>query len=210
MKKRIVCFGDSNTWGYNPYTDGRFSEDIRWTCILQKELGHNYTVLEEGLCGRTTVFSDPLNENMSGFEYIYTALMTCNPVDILIVMLGTNDTKQRFNATAKNITDGLIRLINKAKTIPAWTGKPNIIIISPVPIDKDCYTAIFAGEMGSECSEKSYALSKLYKQAAKDLNCGFIDAKDYAKVNTMDYMHIDENGHINLGKAVAKYILDLE
>ena len=105
MKNHIVCFGDSNTHGYcaDPndtadHTD-RFTEDERWTCLLQKALGEDYLVLEEGLSGRTTVFRDPLHECMSGLDVIYSTLMSHEPVDLLIIMLGTNDTKERFNAS---------------------------------------------------------------------------------------------------------------
>ncbi len=101
MKKRIVCFGDSNTWGYDAVTRERFAEEIRWTGLLQKELGEGYQIVEEGLCGRTSVFEDPLNEGMSGLAYLYPCLMSHAPVDLLILMLGTNDCKQRFGLTAK-------------------------------------------------------------------------------------------------------------
>ena len=113
MKKHIVCFGDSNTHGYcaDPndtadHTD-RFTEDERWTCLLQKALGEDYLVLEEGLSGRTTVFRDPLHECMSGLDVIYSTLMSHEPVDLLIIMLGTNDTKERFNASPACIGIGM-------------------------------------------------------------------------------------------------------
>ena len=74
MKKHIVCFGDSNTHGYCAMNDGRFDENERWTCFLQKNLGEDYLVLEEGLSGRTTCFNDPLFEGLSGLDYIYPCL----------------------------------------------------------------------------------------------------------------------------------------
>ena len=92
MKKHIVCFGDSNTHGYCAMNDGRFDENERWTCFLQKNLGEDYLVLEEGLSGRTTCFNDPLFEGLSGLDYIYPCLMSHEPVDLLVIMLGTNDT----------------------------------------------------------------------------------------------------------------------
>ncbi len=102
MKKHIVCFGDSNTHGYcadpkdtETHAD-RFSENERWTCLLQKALGDEYYVIEEGLSGRTTVFDDALHEKMSGLDSIYSCLMSHEPVDLLIIMLGTNDCKERF------------------------------------------------------------------------------------------------------------------
>ena len=134
--KTIVCFGDSNTHGYDSSTGGRFSEKERWTCLLQEMLPSDYLIREEGLSGRTTSFSDPLFEGLDGISYIYPCLMTHEPVDLLIIMLGTNDTKERFSATAKNITQGLERLILKAKsTIGAWKNTPNILVIAPPAIE---------------------------------------------------------------------------
>ena len=90
--------GDSNTHGYCAMNDGRFDENERWTCLLQKNLGEDYLVLEEGLSGRTTCFQEPLFEGLSGLDYIYPCLMSREPVDLLVIMLGTNDTKERFGA----------------------------------------------------------------------------------------------------------------
>lgn len=101
MKRTIVAFGDSNTHGYCSETGGRFSEEERWPCLLEKYLGEEYRVMEEGLSGRTTVFEDPLFEGLSGLSYIFPCLMTHEPVDLLIIMLGTNDTKARFPVTAR-------------------------------------------------------------------------------------------------------------
>ena len=107
MKKHIVCYGDSNTHGYCAETGGRFSEDERWTCLLQSYLGDDFLVLEEGLSGRTTCFDDPIHEGLSGLDHIYPCLMTHEPVDLLIIMLGTNDTKERFGVSPACIALGL-------------------------------------------------------------------------------------------------------
>ena len=126
MMKHIVCFGDSNTHGYcadpKDCAEGgnRYNEAERWPCLLQDLLGPEAKVLEEGLSGRTTVFSDPLHESMSGLEVIYSVLMSHEPVDLLIIMLGTNDTKERFNANAACIGIGMERLLDKAKSVPCW------------------------------------------------------------------------------------------
>ena len=118
MKKHIVCFGDSNTHGYcaepADCADGgdRFNENERWTCLLQKALGEDYLVIEEGLSGRTTVFQDPLHECMSGLDAIYSCLMSHERVDLLIIMLGTNDTKERFGANSACIAIGMERLVH--------------------------------------------------------------------------------------------------
>ena len=161
MKKHIVCFGDSNTHGYcadpNDCADGgdRFNENERWTCLLQKSLGEDYLVLEEGLSGRTTVFSDPLHESMAGIETVYTCLMSHEPVDLLIIMLGTNDTKERFAANAPAIAVGMERLLLKCKSIPCWSGnQPNILVVCPPPLGEGFHDEV----MGNGCVEKSVAL----------------------------------------------------
>lgn len=112
--KTIICYGDSNTHGYNSSNGGRFSTKERWPCLLDALLPKNYTVKEEGLSGRTAVFEDPLFEGLNGLSYLYPCLMTHEPVDLLIIMLGTNDTKERFGATPENIAKGMERLVQKA------------------------------------------------------------------------------------------------
>ena len=99
--KKIVCFGDSNTHGYNSKNGGRFSENERWTKLLDKYLGEEYDIAEEGLEGRTACFEDPLFEGLCGYNYIYPCIMTHKPIDLLIIMLGTNDVKERFSVTNK-------------------------------------------------------------------------------------------------------------
>ena len=96
----ILCFGDSNTWGYKPDKTGRFDENTRWTALLQKKLGPEYHIIEEGLCGRTTVFQDELRESRRGLDMIGVTVEMHNPLDLVIIMLGTNDCKTRYGASA--------------------------------------------------------------------------------------------------------------
>ena len=119
MKKHILCFGDSNTHGYCADPDDclgggiRFTEEQRWTRLLQKALGEDYLVIEEGLSGRTTCFDDPIHEGLNALDYIYPCLKSHEAIDLLIIMLGTNDTKDRFYASAACIALGMARLVNK-------------------------------------------------------------------------------------------------
>ena len=128
MKKHILCLGDSNTHGYcadpNDCADHgiRFNEDERWTCRLQKALGEEYLVTEEGLSGRTTVFVDPLHESMDALSVAYALLKSHEVIDLLIIMLGTNDVKERFGANAACIGAGMERLLLKAKSVDCWGG----------------------------------------------------------------------------------------
>lgn len=209
MKRHIVCYGDSNTHGYcadvHDSADGgnRFGENERWTRLLERLLGEEYLVLEEGLGGRTTVFEDPLHEGMSALSVVYPILMSHEPIDLLVIMLGTNDTKERFSANPSCIGAGLERLIIKAKTVPAWkNGVPNILIIAPPHIHKEFYDP----NMGEGCAEKSAALAPIYETVCKRQGCAFLDAEGVAEFNNVDHMHLTRRGHAALAARLADII----
>lgn len=204
MERRILCFGDSNTWGYDVKTDSRFPASIRWTCQLQALLPE-YQILEEGLCGRTTVFADPLNEGMRGIDYLKPCLCTHSPLHALLLALGTNDCKERFSATAKNIADGMQRLIQAAKQAAVWTDQPNILVIAPPPMPKELSLGCFSGEMG-DCSEKSYLLAKYYQAAALREGCQFLDLNGIAEMSQLDHMHYTAASMPKIAAAIAKII----
>ena len=215
MGKHIICFGDSNTHGYcadpadcedgliNPPSGLRFNENERWTCLLQKKLGDDYLVYEEGLSGRTTVFRDPLHECMSGLDVIYSTLMSHEPVSLLIIMLGTNDTKERFAANAACISAGLERLALKAETVPAWAGeKPNILVVAPPCIGAGHNDAF----MGKGCHERSLDVAKYYKAKCEAHGWAFLDAEGVAEFNKIDFMHLTKNGHAALAEKLAELV----
>ena len=213
MKKHIVCFGDSNTHGYcaDPAdcADGgdRYNEEERWTCLLQKALGEEYLVLEEGLSGRTTVFPDPLHESMSGLDVIYSTLMSHEPVDLLILMLGTNDTKERLGANAACIGIGMERLVMKAKTVPAWRdGKPNILLIAPPHIGEGLYLRPEGVPMGPGCPEKSRGVAERFAVVAQNQGCAFLDAEGLAEFNKLDCMHLTRLGHKQLADKLSELV----
>ena len=208
MKHQILCFGDSNTFGYSAdpaeCADGghRFNEDERWTCLLGKRLGAGYHVIEGGLSGRTTVFSDPLHESMDAISCAYATLMSHEPLDLLIIMLGTNDTKERFAANAAAIAVGMERLLKKCKSVECWGGKqPNILVVCPPPIGEPFHDEV----MGEGCIEKSRALPPYLKAVAERNGAHFFDAKDCA-FNTVDFMHLSRKGHEQLADALAALV----
>ena len=208
MKKRILCYGDSNTWGYDAFTDGRFPDEVRWTGRLSRLLGPSCTVIEEGLCGRTTVFDDPLNEGLSGLSYLCPCMMSHAPLDLLIVMLGTNDCKARFSLTPRNIACGMKRLLIKAQQVPAWRNRPQILLVAPGPIQPECETSPVFAEMGI-CSERSFGLSAEFRAVAETLHTDFLDAGAFVTMNTLDYMHLDKNSHRILAERIQEYIAGL-
>lgn len=212
MKKHIVCLGDSNTHGYaadvSDNADGgnRFNEDERWTMRLQEALGDDYLVIEEGLGGRTTVFSDPLHEGMDALSHVYPILMSHEPVDLLIIMLGTNDTKERFSASPLVIACGMERLIKKVKTIECWKdGKSNILVVCPPPIREE-FREVFSVEwMGPDCVRKSRELAPLYKAVCERNGVRFFNAEE-CEFNRVDCMHLTRKGHETLASSLLPIV----
>lgn len=213
MKKHIVCYGDSNTHGYCAANGGRFSEDERWCTLLQKRLGENYLVIEEGLSGRTTCFPDPLHEGLSGLDYLYPCLMSHEPVDLLIIMLGTNDTKERFSASAACISLALKRLVEKAiATVDCWRDrKPNILIVTPQNIDPRYWDTEVGKPMGRGCAEKSQGLAEEYAKIAELTGCHYADANVMltAPTNNIDFMHLTAEGHSQLAEGLEKKVREI-
>ncbi len=207
MRKHVICFGDSNTHGYCAMTNGRFNEDERWTCLLSKKLGDDFLVIEEGLSGRTTCFDDPIHEGLCGLDYIYPCLMSHEPVDLLIIMLGTNDTKERFGSSAACIALGLKRLAEKAAAAKeAWRGgHPEILLVVPQNIAPEYADTEIALTRGRGCAEKSEQLAYEFQKTAVLLGCHYLDANKVisAKTNTIDYMHLTLEGHRQLADALA-------
>ena len=214
MKKHIVCFGDSNTHGYCPCPDdcadggNRFNEEERWTCLLQKNLGDDYLVIEEGLNSRTTVFEDPLGEGLSGISAIRQVLLTHAEVDLLIIMLGTNDCKERFGASAYVIAQGLGRLIEKAKSVTeAWhMGFPNILVVAPPAIREEMKKHPVYGAMGEAALEKSRGLAKQYAFLCLNERCTFLDANGVGEMNAFDGMHLTREGHRRLADQLTAVV----
>ena len=214
MKKHILCFGDSNTHGYcaDPAdcADGgtRFTEEQRWTRLLQNALGQDYLVIEEGLSGRTTCFDDPIHEGLNALDYIYPCLKSHEAIDLLIIMLGTNDCKDRFYASAACIGLGMARLVKKAKDTDCWGGKnPNILVIAPPPIGEGMLTSPVAATMGQLCVEKSRQLADCYREQCELLNVSFLDAGAIGcEFNTVDYMHLTSRGHAALAQRLSDLV----
>ena len=207
--KTVVCFGDANTYGYNPSDGERYSEEIRWTCLLQRLLGDGFRVIEEGLNGRTTVFDDPNDDWKNGVDYIKGVLCTHRPVDYLVIMLGTNDMKTIYNASTDAISAGLNEIVNRAeKVMDLKQGYvPKILIVSPPLISDDILTGPFAGSFDERSMDKSRQLAEYYKKVADKHGCLFLDAKQYISPSKEDGLHLGPDGHKGLAEAVARKLL---
>lgn len=208
MRKRIVCFGDSNTWGYDAKANERFAEHIRWPCLLGELLGDGYQVIEEGLSGRTSVSEDPLFEGLCGYSYIHACLMSHSPIELVIIMLGTNDTKERFNLTSFNIAQGIARLAKKAKDTAAGEqgNGPRVLVVSPPPIREGYYKTNIGPAMGRGCDQKSLEFPKYLEDLLNIQGIEHLNTRGNVQMNDIDFMHLDEIGHKQLSTLIFNKI----
>jgi lysophospholipase L1-like esterase len=215
--KVIVCFGDSNTWGYKPekiqpeLKSARFDYNIRWTGRLQKLLGDGYRVEEEGLNGRTTAFDDPFDDRRNGLRYFDCCMAVKMPVDLLVIMLGSNDTKEYFGVGAYCIGMGLEQLVLKARAGQYGPdGKnPEILIVAPPLIRSNIADTWPAGEFGRGCIERAGALADRYEKIAKKYGCYFFDAANFVTASENDAVHLDARNHEKFAEVLGGKILEI-
>ena len=200
--KTIVCFGDSNTWGYN-VTGGRFSKKIRWTSCLQHSLGEEYFIGEEGLNGRTTIFNDAYQEERNGERVLPSILEKYSSIDILLLMLGTNDCKHQYKADELRIGEGMKRLIRLAKSLKKSIQKILVIAPDSIQLDKN---GLVEQEFNQVVSKK---LSQVYLEVAQKEGCAFLDADQWVTMNEIDGIHLTKEGHGVLAQVIESKLRDL-
>lgn len=210
-KKRILCFGDSNTRGVNP-TGPRFDEDVRWPMRLQSLLGDGFRVLEEGLGGRTIALDDPVEGGYrSGMQYLPPCLRSHDPLDLVIIMLGTNDTKRRFALCAADIAEALAHMVHLCRFYAAdGLGEPSrLLIIAPPPVRPEVMQSPMAGTFGMGSVEVSGQLAEAYRRVADALRCAYLDAAAHCCASEADGVHLTAAGHLALAHAVADKVLEI-
>jgi lysophospholipase L1-like esterase len=212
--RRVLCFGDSNTWGYatEPRPDNRYGPKERWPGVLAAELGIDWTVVEEGLNGRTTVHADPIEGNwLDGSAYLLPCLKSHRPLDAVIIMLGTNDLKGRFNVSAADIAASIGRLIDCVDASECGPDEqaPEVLIISPPPLLT--HTGHFPefADMFRGGYEKSLGLAAAYGAVAATYDVAFLDAGSVIVTSPYDGIHFDPADHAKLGRAAATAMLAL-
>ncbi len=200
--KQLLCYGDSNTWGLIPGTQQRYPWGVRWTSILQEKLAsRNVRVIEEGLCGRTTVFEDAYRENRNGLRLLTPVLETYAPIDGAVIMLGTNDCKAYFNLSPYQIAKGMDQCIRRLLTvIPA----DKILLVSPLFLGESVWKQEFDPEFNKRSVEVSRELRYEYRKMAEELKIHMIAASDYASPSDIDQEHMNEEGHAALAKAIYR------
>lgn len=210
--KRILCYGDSNTWGHNPEPDGknfRYEDDVRWTGVLQKCLEGRAKIIEEGLCGRSIMFDDPISPDKNGRMFLDCSLQSHQPLDLVVLMLGTNDVRHIFNSSVKEIAAGMVNLVKMARNPDTyWVGeRPEVLVIVPAPVRDEIAESDFYEIYDEESVRKSKALYAAYEAALKEMEgVWLLDAGRFAEVSAKDGIHLSREGHKNLGEAVAECI----
>lgn len=208
--KRILCFGDSNTWGNISGTPDRFDPEVRWTGVLQDELGGDYLVIEEGYNGRTVVMPDLVEGRLSGIDYFRPCLDSQSPLDLVILMLGTNDLKIRFGLEAESIAFGFYRYLDALKTTPMMGERPKVLLVSPILIDESYKgNAVFHGMFGEDGVERSKELAPVYRRFAGENGLGFLNAAEYSSASPIDGIHMAADDHRRLGRAMAEKVREI-
>lgn len=206
-QKTIVCFGDSNTWGAVPYESvaARHDWETRWPGVLLRGLGESSRIIEEGLSGRTTSWEDPLTPGRNGKVYLPIVLETHAPIDLLIIMLGTNDLKARFNLSAFSIAQSAGNLVEMAVRFESKI--PHVLLISPVlvvPSGQPEKDLTFDGAV-----EKSKELAQHYQYFAQKHACHFLNAALHAKSSAIDGIHLDADAHRDLGQGICRKVSEI-
>ena len=206
--KQILCFGDSNTWGYDGESRKRLPWGVRWTSLLQEKLNQEeYRIIEEGLCGRTTVFEDPLRDGRKGTALLPTLLETHAQVDVITLMLGTNDCKAAYGASAEMIGKGIEKIVGQIRG-----GAPDskILLISPIWLGEKVWKPGYDPEFSEKSVAVSKHLAKVYRQIAEKENIAFLNAAAYAKPSAADQEHMDSENHRLLAEAIYQKVIEIE
>lgn len=205
--KRILCYGDSNTWGHDPVTQERFDTETRWPRVLGQTLGPDVEVIEEGLGGRTTVWDDPIEGYKNGRTYLIPCLDSHRPLDFVIILLGTNDLKKRFSLSAYDIAQGagvLVRVVQVSQAGRGGLAPPVLLLAPPPTVVLSDYAEMFAG-----AGEKSQKFAAHYARVANELGCCCLDTATVIVSSPLDGIHFEGGEHRKLGQAVAIKVKEL-
>ncbi len=209
--KTVLCYGDSLTWGADAQARSRHPHEVRWTSVLQKALGHGVRVIAEGLNGRTTIYDDHSGDgDRNGARILPTILQSHAPIDLVILMLGTNDLKPVFANNAVIVGRGIKRLVDIIRS-QTWPGQiegaeifPEILIVSPPPLcdtDEALLGPMFAGRV-----EESHMLASVYADLADEMDCGFFDAGSVAITTPLDGVHMDGENTRAVGRGLEPMV----
>ncbi len=202
----ILCFGDSNTWGYSPCGTRRYGPDERWTKLLIELLPDDCHIVEEGQPGRTTVYDDPFEDAKNARTVLRPILESHHP-DIVVVMLGTNDLKSRFGLSAFDVSMGAARLV---QDIQGFNHRikptaPQVLLVAPPPIlETGRFGPLLVGG-----AQKSLEFAQQYRARAAELGCEFLDAGEWVESSRDDGIHWPLSEHRKFATALAPKLREM-
>lgn len=199
--KRIICYGDSNTFGYNPKDSSRFDKNTRWTSVLQKNLGFGYKVINEGMCDRTGFVNNPKGDLFSAPKHFPVFISKSDNIDLLILWLGTNDLQFQYDISFSAIENGLENLIKLAKT-----KAERVIIIPPVMLDEKVLEGYFNFQFDKTSIIKSKKVGKIFRKLANDYHCEIFNVNKFTKPSDLDGLHYDEISHKIIANELTAFI----
>lgn len=202
---KILCFGDSNTYGYAPKRAIRFDKHTRWTGVLKAELGEDFEIIEAGCNNRTGFCDNPAGTEFTGYKILPDYLAKHPDIDLAITAIGINDLQFAYNMDVEKIENGLKNLINEIK------NKTNAkVLVMAQSVIKECILQSYFAAMFDETSiEKSKYLPEIYKKVAKETDSYFIDLNDIACVSQADGLHYEADEHKKIGIAAAQKVKEI-
>jgi lysophospholipase L1-like esterase len=214
-KKSILCYGDSLTWGWIPIEESsptlRYPFEQRWTGEMAKELGDRFHIIEEGLSARTTSLDDPNDSRLNGSAYLPSAIASHLPLDLVIVMLGTNDAKSYFNRSPYEIANGMAKLVGQILSGGGGVGTPypapKALVVAPpplAPMPDPFFHGMFEGGF-----EKTKQLGKQYRDMASFMKIDFLNAADFVSTGGCDGIHFTVENNQALGRAIATKVREI-
>lgn len=205
---QILTFGDSNTWGLIPGTKQRYPWGVRWTSVLQeKERCKNVRIIEEGLCGRTTVFEDAVRCGRKGIDTLPLLLDSHQPLKAVAIMLGTNDCKALYNVSADYIANGIERCI---KIILQKAPDARILLISPILLGENVWRPDKDPEFDRQSVITSRKLKEQFRLVAEKLGIDFLAASDFVSASEVDDEHMTAEGHKVLADVVYNKLIEMK
>ena len=199
--KKILCYGDSNTYGYNPTDGSRFNNTIRWTALLQNNLEKDFEVINEGVCDRCGFVDNDKGFLFSTQRHFPKIIAKTKDIDILILWVGTNDLQFKYDLTIHQFENGLEKLIVTAKNYAK-----RIIIIPPVVLNNNVLKGNFNYQFDETSISKSKKVGKIYRKLSNVYRLNYLDLNDIVKPSNTDGLHYDSKGHKIIAAKLGDYI----
>ncbi len=209
--KNILCYGDSNTWGYTPGTGVRYAPNVRWTGVLQKNLGSEYRIIEDGQNARTSVYEDMWSPWRCGKDTLPATLIAQKPLDLLILSLGTNDLKFTDANGAARGAEVLVNLVHmvqaRRESSLVFPNGVRVLLVAPIHLHPNMDTQKYSTLCGRYA--ESLRFSETFARSAELCGAEFFDAASVAEPSDVDFVHMSMQSHQALGIALARKVREI-